>query len=219
MKHAATIVFSAMVLYLFATAIAMPQPPSFALLQTGTYLAKDLQIPSRGYWMALCEDGNFYPTTISLLPTQNPCEPADTTLEALQISNDVCDDALLLLNSSVPIIPDSIAVYEFDRDSSVITIDVAGDTATIAEQPFGTNGFELIFAYDTTQQTIYQTDWTDEGGWEVIWCGDLNNDGAPDFLMWVSHKYSVQSLRLYLSQKTAAGIELVKAAEFRTTSC
>ena len=219
MKQATKVVFSAILLLLLATAAGMAQPPSFALLQTGTYPAKDLQIPSHGYWMALCQDGNFYPTTISILPTQNPCAPADSTLDALQISNDACEDALLLLNSSLPIVPDSITVFDFDRDSSRITVDIAGDTATIAEQPFGTNGFALIYSYHAAQQTIYQTEWTEEGGWEIIWCGDLNNDGAPDFLMWVSPKYSVQSLRLYLSQKTASGIELVKAAEFRTTSC
>jgi hypothetical protein len=59
----------------------------------------------------------------------------------------------------------------------------------------------------------------DENHPSIIWAGDIDSDGNPDFLFNLSNHYNLSHLVLYLSSK-AEGNELVHlVAEWSTTGC
>lgn len=61
----------------------------------------------------------------------------------------------------------------------------------------------------TIQQTIADIPFFDDKMVTFYWAGDLDQDGLPDFLVDLSHKYSYSMPSLFLSSKSGAN-ELVK---------
>jgi len=61
------------------------------------------------------------------------------------------------------------------------------------------DGYRVVLLTGTSADTLYSTEWQDEGSWRVRWAGDLNRDGRLDVLLDATHKYSVATQRLFLS--------------------
>jgi hypothetical protein len=76
-------------------------------------------------------------------------------------------------------------------------------------------GFRVLLVTGSRTDTLYTTDWQDEGSWDVRWAGDLNGDGRLDLLLDATHKYSIATGRLFLSTEDG----LKEVATFSHTGC
>ncbi len=99
------------------------------------------------------------------------------------------------------------------------SIQIAEFTFTAAGQLIKTEygetveNYKLVLEGSKTNQTIQQTiadiPFFDDKMVTFYWAGDLDQDGLPDFLIDLSHKYSYSMPSLFISSKAGNG-ELVK---------
>jgi hypothetical protein len=86
-----------------------------------------------------------------------------------------------------------------------------GDETNMAYQLIG-----MVGAY---QFTIMEAFGLDDTTPHLIWAGDLNQDGYPDFLINISPKYSMSQPALFLSQNKEGKVSYKKIAERISYGC
>lgn len=212
------IVFLLIILLLPSVVGNAQTDPPVSLLLPGDFHGDNVQIPETTGWWALCADGSLQKTTLSLTAVHNACVDGADEKSGLRIAHSGCIDALALLSDAPFFAEDTLPVCDIDLQNGQATLLLGERQFSLTEQPFGENGYQLVFGDGTRKQVIYQTEWSEEGGWQLLWSGDLNGDGLPDLLLNATHKYSVQTVRLFLSGSSTDGI-LREVATFRTTSC
>lgn len=78
---------------------------------------------------------------------------------------------------------------------------------------------KLILRVGTSQQTIASLEDHNDGGWILLWAGDIDEDDQLDLYMDLSDHYNVSNKILFLSSAADKG-KLVKAvAKFSITGC
>lgn len=75
-----------------------------------------------------------------------------------------------------------------------------------------TDGFQADFV---VRNFLYNM----ESGPSLMWAGDADRDGKPDFLVDCTDHYNVTNLVLFLSSEADAGRMVKPVAQFRTTGC
>lgn len=81
------------------------------------------------------------------------------------------------------------------------------------------NGYRLVLSDGVTNQTLVTHETLDDGGPRLLWAGDIDRDGRPDFIIDTTHKYSYAAPSLFLSSAAGEG-ELVKlVATFKQYGC
>jgi hypothetical protein len=66
---------------------------------------------------------------------------------------------------------------------------------------------------------LTQPKFWDDGSASLIWAGDLNQDGYPDFLAGVSPKYSYNHYALFMSNAQEDSVTYKKFAEYQGVGC
>ena len=81
--------------------------------------------------------------------------------------------------------------------------------------------YSLIAKRGEAKQTLFTAEYIDldSGPPSVVWAGDLDRDGAPDFFLDTSNHYNEMKHTLYLSSFAKAGKLLEKIAEFQSVGC
>ena len=95
--------------------------------------------------------------------------------------------------------------------------DVSVGAMTLRTEAFGERGHRLVLLRGAVKQTLFEHAESDTDGWLLRWAGDLDGDGAPDFLIDAEKHYAQQTTRLLLSSKAKRG-QLVREVARRTTS-
>ena len=80
-------------------------------------------------------------------------------------------------------------------------------------------GYQLIGMVGSYQFTIMEAFGLDDTTPHLIWTGDLNQDGYPDFLINISEKYSMSQPALFLSQNKEGKVSYKKIAERIFIAC
>ncbi len=173
------------------------------ILQAGEYYENAIHQKNfsgfSGNWFAVCPGDSVD----GLLQVEVTIEAAESAggVTRQRVAATVCKESIFmvrniaglssgaLVSGAVKLASDSLWQGSFDR------FDI-----NIRKLPFGSNGFRLLMKTKYMSQSLYTTEWVEEGGgWQVEWFGDLNRDNIPDLLIRTSHKYSSYQLRLFLS--------------------
>ena len=84
-------------------------------------------------------------------------------------------------------------------------------------------GYQLVISGEkngaTIEQVFFETKFFDDAMVELIWAGDLDQDGIPDLYMDTSHKYSFSNPALFLSSKARDNELLKLVAEISFYGC
>lgn len=143
-----------------------------------------------------------------------------TPLTGKEISSQ--EDALFLLKGLK--ISDGSIIENYPIKTDPINIDspveIKGAKATI--KLFGRQNREKYqFILDVSGKTIPLTTPTvpDEQYPQLIWAGDINNDGHPDFVANISTHYNSSQPALFLSAIDKNGVTYNKVAERQSVGC
>lgn len=79
--------------------------------------------------------------------------------------------------------------------------------------------YKLVGIVDDYQFTVMKESLLDDATPHIIWAGDLNQDGYPDFLIDISPKYSMTKPALFLSQIKKGKLSYKKMAERTSYGC
>jgi hypothetical protein len=78
----------------------------------------------------------------------------------------------------------------------------------------------LLLSLGKTTQTLRKLSHDNEdGGWELIWAGDLDGDGRLDLYANLPYHYNVSQRKLFLSSHAQPGQLVREVGEFVTTGC
>ena len=189
------------------------------LLIPGDYHGEDLRIPETDGWWAICANGQLRSTTLTLQAVNDPCLDESDEKTGVTVGHAGCIDAVALI-CNIPGLAesDSLPLCEVSVEETQATLSLGESTYTVNETPLGESGFRLTFQSGHHQQVIYETEWADEGGWAILWTGDINNDGLPDLILSATHKYSVQRIRLLVSSQDSE-TPLSEVAVLIQTAC
>lgn len=156
-----------------------------------------------GEWYAICQSDD----RDSLKRVNIIVEPGTDVDGMSNVINNECDITLFLIRNLKGLSNRNLPRYEILQEEYSVTITSSKSSLTVKKvdlQEYA--GFKLYTDYNGIIQQIYETPFIDESGWwELIWAGDINQDGIPDFTIKTSHKYSSYQLRLFLSDSKKGG--------------
>lgn len=77
----------------------------------------------------------------------------------------------------------------------------------------------LILSAGAQSQVIFSAAEIDDGGWMLLWAGDVDGDGKLDLYMDLHNHYNSSQRRLFLSSRATRGNVVREVAEFSTVGC
>jgi hypothetical protein len=77
----------------------------------------------------------------------------------------------------------------------------------------------LLLTSEGTSQVLFSVRQQNDGGWTLLWAGDLDGDGRLDLYMDLSNHYNSSQRRLFLSTRARKGQLVREVAEFSTVGC
>jgi hypothetical protein len=192
------------------------------LLPGDEYTAAEVPPHFAGRWLGLYEQGTkgwVREANVSIQALHDPCldeSPSERSGRAVVVAG---PELPLLLMRDIPGV--AVGAAPSVRDLQQVGLRRAMGTfhdspVLVRSVPEG-NGFRLELVYREKTSQLYGTDWQDEGFWKVHWIGDLNGDDLPDVLFSATHKYSVHTVRLSMSQ--TGGSDRIEVATFTHTAC
>jgi hypothetical protein len=78
--------------------------------------------------------------------------------------------------------------------------------------------FDVLPAGNKTTELV-RKEYFEDAIISLIWCGDIDKDQKPDFLINTTHHYNVGAMTLYLSSEAEDGKLVKEVAKFVTTGC
>lgn len=81
------------------------------------------------------------------------------------------------------------------------------------------DAYQLIAKIGDKEMPLTAPTQSDDNFPNLIWSGDLNNDGHPDFLIDTAYHYNISKPTLFLSHINGNGINYQKVAERESSGC
>lgn len=199
---------------------ATPAPGQELMLAGGPFEASALPLNASGRWLALFEmrGSNLAPVTVTIGSAMEECTGTPGAARTVKTAG---AEPLALFRrveglqiGSVPAgtIEPARGWREPRRG------DFGGKPFVLGEERVG-EGFRLRYSWNGHAGTVFETDFEDEGHWDLLWLGDLNRDGWPDLLLQADGKYSVRTTRLLLSRVRRGAWVVEEVASFGITAC
>ncbi len=167
---------------------------------------------------ALCADTLLLPVELIRRVIHDPMRDAPGEKTGVEIAAANCPDALVLIRNLPGAAPRGLTPAGMETGPSKYAIRDDRRSYILRSEPVGERGFRLTFSDGVQQQVLYETSQSDEGGWQVVWAGDLDADQRPDLVLMATHKYSVGRYHLFLSGAVRGEALLQCVATFRFTS-
>jgi hypothetical protein len=206
-----------------------------SLLTVGSFHHGEVPDNAQGRWSALICDDSLNCTTRSVLVTTRKVhdemvdedENAKTGTEVAVVK----DDGIVALVRGVNVQEGSIKTYfhgvsNLESGSSLkvsargidYQLKVDGPRSS-SDEPLP-KGSKLNLSSGSSTQELFGLP---EGGNDpyisVLWIGDLDGDGIPDYLINASDHYNVSNIVLYLSTRAKIGQIVGHAAHFVSVGC
>jgi hypothetical protein len=192
------------------------------LLPGGPYEAGAVPADARGSWLALLAGGEadrLAAVRVSLESVTEACTDSPGAARLVRVQG---TDVALALLRDVPGLRAGVVPHGELAAPSDWRQPQAGSFASrpfaLREERVG-EGFRLRYTWGDAVETVFETEYEDEGHWNLLWLGDLNRDGWPDLLLQADGKYSRQTTRLLLSRFHAGGAALEEIAAFAISAC
>ena len=198
--------------------VAAPAAGQELLVPGGPYEASAVPADARGEWLGLVAgDGpdRLVPVRVAVDNVMEECTGSPGAARLVRVTG---GPPPLVLLRGVPgvregaVAPGTLATPLDWRQPQAGTF--GGRPFLLREERVG-EGFRLRYAWGQTLETVFETEYEDEGYWAVLWLGDLNRDGWPDLVLQADGKYSLQTTRLLLSRQ---GV-LEEIATFGIAAC
>lgn len=164
-----------------------------------------------GVWFAVCrKDDKDYLKQVNVIVEIG----SDTDVSLGSVTTKKCDNTLFLVRQLEGLSNRDLPQFKISQTGNSTTLASTKISLTINKENLGDkNGFKLYVKHGGKKQKIYETPFIDESGWwKLIWAGDINQDGHPDFAIKTSHKYSSYQFRLFLSKHNGGTLVLHEAA-------
>lgn len=206
------------------------------MLLTGVFWSDEVRAKSGETWLGLFKKGNNY----SLLPTEIRVKRTSKYVnkkgegideKGKDISVTGKDQPLFLLQKAdflesgkVVNINEQAAKknegeYKFDYKFNLSS----GTYKLFAKNNSGENKYngvsKLALSDGKIEQIIYSQKKCDDCSWDLIWSGDLDDDGKLDLFLNLSNHYNVRQLRLFLSSEAEKDNLVKEIANFRSVGC
>ncbi len=198
--------------------VASPAAGQELLVPGGPYEASAVPADARGEWLGLVAgDGpdRLVPVRVAVENVMEECTGSPGAARLVRVTSGTPPLVLLREVPGVregPVAPGTLAPPLDWRQPQEGTF--GGRPFHLREERVG-EGFRLRYAWGQALETVFETEFEDEGHWVVLWLGDLNRDGWPDLVLQADGKYSLQTTRLLLSRR---GV-LEEIATFGIAAC
>lgn len=211
------------------------KPRSFLILSPGTFHNEDVPVLDSNNWTGLYfKNGKVELEDIELVVTNvhDPILDGPNQKTAKKIECEPQGARYIiggLSSGSVPLIEQDIGSIfpgtpypfeyygrNFDLSATAIYVGQDGDFSEIIDYQLI---LKTIVNAEERTQVLAATYQFDDAEMSILFIGDIDRDGWPDFIVDTSPKYSYRQITLFLSSE-AEGKDLVKpVATFSATSC
>jgi len=214
--------------------VAQAQSPHrLQLLEPGVFHGQDVRLPQPTSWVGIyCKEKGCtaQPTTVQSSRVADPLGDDDPDTPTGTLIRAATPDQPLFLVRGIVVTPRRIPTF-FVGEQSIVAGDRfdaaqfgAGYTLSVegtkTDQDQLPQGSRLILSNGTIKQELFSLP---KGGNDpyitVLWIGDLDGDGKPDFYLNTSWHYNVSHKVLWLSSLARDGQIVGQGAFFETSGC
>lgn len=217
-------------IFILGACLLMASPPAQAedggiqILLNGTYHADEaVGIKDKESWMAIFPSGTRYVARRVHVSVKTVMDPVlDDEKGPFTAKEVVSDPKAVFLLKGLPLgnggVIEGAAVNTdlLEVGKSMAIKGAAGEVKISAENG---PGYRLVARVGKKESVLVSSEGEVDNWPHLIWAGDLNKDGYPDFLMDRSDHSNISIPALYLSKKSGGEVSYEKAAEHLSTGC
>lgn len=210
-----------------------PSSHRFSLLEPGIFHGEDVRLAQPAAWVGIyCNENacNARPTTVRSTRTPDPLgedAPDAPTATSIEVSG---PSQPLFLVRGITASPRLVPTFFVGSQSMIAGdhFDIARLKSEYALHVEGTQtkddilpaGSRLVLSHGSVTQELFLVPKTANDPYiSVLWVGDLDGDGKPDFYIDSTWHYNVSYKVLWLSSLAKPGQIVGKAAVFKTIGC
>ncbi len=203
------------------------------VLETGAFHGEEVSAKSGEVWLGLYENRDGYMLMPSILSVEEVYDgiidaPGEKSGKEIRVPG--MGDPLFLIRGkgfeqARPVQTVKFTNNEIDGsfDQSFVLLKKEYRLRIVSTEKhpegFVGNKSKLVLSDGKIEQELYFAEECSFCKWRVSWAGDLDSDGKPDFLLFVSEHYNVSNQKLFLSSMAENGKLVKEVAEFTTTGC
>ncbi len=201
------------------------------LVWASSFYSEDFPFKNNSRWFGLFKKGNKYsvkPTRLKVSKIKNP------DLYDLDVTTSDPEKSVFLFKD-LPTVKESDVTTLFDGSGDEET----GKTLTTTPQEFDLNGIHysivlfnptnsdypepgsklILKTAETSQVLRYIPDGCNDCSWQLLWAGDLDNDGKLDLYLNLTPHYNIEKNVLFLSSPAEKGKLVKHVADFYSVGC
>jgi hypothetical protein len=230
-----TLIFTLLVSIFVGGVFAQKKASEITLLATGEFHGEEIKATSGERWLGLFATSDGF----ALLPAKLKVEMVRDEIvdenpnakTGKKVSTNRASEPVFLLKGADFLRQGAVyAVFSDDQkylgNGGIVNLNMSGQSyqlTVVNDDPTPGNNVlsnsKLIFSNGTESQVIFSVKEMNDGGWSLLWAGDLDGDGRLDLYMDLSNHYNASERRLFLSSQASGSNLVEEVAEFGTVGC
>lgn len=215
--------------------VATKITPKIQLLETGEFHGDEVRARTGERWLGLFPVANGFallPTIVSVDAVVDPVVDGDDKQKKsgkkVAVRRD--SDPVFLIKGAGMLRPGSVETIFREEKSlgngATIDLELKGkqyQLKVISDDPeprdYLVQKTKLVVTTGRTSQTLISLKEHADGGWTLLWAGDIDRDGKLDLYMNLTNHYNVMRKVLFLSSQAGKGRLVKEVVEFVTVGC
>lgn len=203
------------------------------LLATGEFHGEEVTAKSGERWLGLFPNGGgteLRPATLKVEAVHDLVIDEEHEKTGKKVSVGQAQEPLLLLKGAGAWPRGRVATVSMERrrlgNAADLNFALGGKSyrlRVVSDDPTPSEllkrNSRLLLTFEGTSQVLSTVQEPLEGGWSLLWAGDLDGDGRLDLYMDLSRQDNVSRRTLFLSTRARKGRLVREVAEFVTSGC
>lgn len=214
---------------------AQKRIPSISLITTGEFHGDEITAKSGERWLGLFPTPGGFELSPAMLKVETVLDPVidqnPKIMTGKKVSVNRARKPLFLLKRADFLRGNAVKTVFAGTENNLVngeSVDLRLDgknykLKVVSDDPtpmgYVVANSKLILSTGAKSQVIFSVEVPNDGGWSLLWAGDLDGDGKLDLYMDLHNNYNSSQHRLFLSSHASRKNLVKEVAEFTSVGC